>query len=274
MALAAQNTTTPVSGSTTTFTTLSGSTITGTYGDNGNLSTVVRTYNTSFNVTGPNWVNDKVNGSFTRTVNYDSDGTLINQIDETKYRNSTNYEFTRTTITSYYSDGNTVYDNYTFQKRDGTIVQSMDMYYNEGDKFKLYYSRATDKMYWVNVSDDYRVMGSWSCRDDFVAGTNDEGQPRASLPNGNYTSSALDPGKKYGDAYGLFKILTGDPRARIIHGGGTGSKPNSYVLNQSWVKTQGCLRMKNGDGMMLSWMMISNGNSMGLHVGDSFLSTM
>ncbi len=110
-------------------------------------------------------------------------------------------------------------------------------------------------------------------KDDFFQ---NEEKTRASLPNGDYTCWALDSGQDYGKAYGLFKIITGDPRARIIHGGGSNEKviPDPFALNQGWLGTFGCLRMQNGDGMMLSWMMISNGNSMQLHVGDSFRSTM
>lgn len=54
------------------------------------------------------------------------------------------------------------------------------------------------------------------------------------------------PTGKLGTAYGTAKVLTGDPRARWIHGGGS-SLPDPYAPQQGWRPTRGCTRGQSGD---------------------------
>ena len=104
------------------------------------------------------------------------------------------------------------------------------------------------------MDENYNVIGDWECRDDFVPGYNEAGDPRGSLPDGVYTNvSAEVTNGAYGAAYGTFYITTHDPRARDIHGGGSGL-PNPFAGRQGWVPTYGCLRMQNIDGEELSRM--------------------
>ena len=132
---------------------------------------------------------------------------------------------------------------------------------------KLVYNREIQAI--VVMGDDKTVAALYECHDDFIAGENDEGQPRASLPDGNYTVSAEEPGQSAADAngpaYGTFYIKTGDPRGRDIHGGGSGlSAP--FAPRQGWVPTHGCLRMQNIDGEELSRQIIDAGNAIELEV--------
>lgn len=135
---------------------------------------------------------------------------------------------------------------------------------------KLVFNRETQTI--VAVADDGTVIASYECRDDFWAGENDEGQPRASLPDGDYTASAEQPGQSAaeanGPAYGTFYVKTGDPRGRDIHGGGSGL-PDPFAPRQGWTPTLGCLRMQNEDGEDLSRRIIDNGNAIRLEVRTS-----
>ncbi len=89
---------------------------------------------------------------------------------------------------------------------------------------------------------------------------------RGSLPNGVYTGVTAEvTDGAYGPAYGNFYITTRDPRARDIHGGGSGL-PDPYADYQGWIPTYGCLRMQNADGVVLSRMIIDSGNSVVLTV--------
>lgn len=116
------------------------------------------------------------------------------------------------------------------------------------------------------MDENYNVIGDWECRDDFVRGYNEAGDPRGSLPDGVYTNvSAEVTNGAYGAAYGTFYITTHDPRARDIHGGGSGL-PNPFAGRQGWVPTYGCLRMQNIDGEELSRMIIAAGNNVVLTV--------
>lgn len=100
----------------------------------------------------------------------------------------------------------------------------------------------------------------YECRSAFVEGYNESGQPRATLPVGEYTAVAEEPPTDYGPAYGSFYINTGDYRARDIHGGGSGLN-DPYEDYQGWIPTYGCLRMQNADGQQLSRLMIADGNN-------------
>lgn len=118
--------------------------------------------------------------------------------------------------------------------------------------------------------DDYTAT-PFECRDDFVSGENEEGQPRESLPNGDYFVEAEEygprAGRANGPAYGTFYIKTGDPRGRDIHGGGSGLQ-NPFAPRQGWVPTYGCLRMQNKDGEKLSKFIIDAGNAVLLEVRE------
>ena len=132
---------------------------------------------------------------------------------------------------------------------------------------KLVFNREIQAI--VVVGDDETVAALYDCHDDFVAGKNDEEQPRASLPDGKYIVSAEEPGQSAADAngpaYGTFYIKTADPRGRDIHGGGSGL-PNPFAPRQGWVPTYGCLRMQNVDGEELSRRIIDAGNAVELEV--------
>ena len=59
------------------------------------------------------------------------------------------------------------------------------------------------------MDENYNVIGDWECRDDFVPGYNEAGDPRGSLPDGVYTNvSAEVTNGAYGAAYGTFYITT------------------------------------------------------------------
>ena len=132
---------------------------------------------------------------------------------------------------------------------------------------KLVYNRELQAI--VVMGDDKTVAAFYECHDDFIAGKNDEGLPRDSLPDGNYTVSAEEPGQSAADAngpaYGTFYIRTGDARGRDIHGGGSGL-PDPFAPRQGWVPTHGCLRMQNIDGEELSRQIIDAGNEVELEV--------
>jgi RHS repeat-associated protein len=130
----------------------------------------------------------------------------------------------------------------------------------------IYYSHNAERIYLVN--NNGAILKSWEARDNFVPGNNDKGQPRASLPNGDYIAIAKSPGVKYGKSYGTFYIDTGDLRGRDIHGGGNNKKlvPDPYASEQGWVPTFGCIRMQNENGEELSILMIMYGGIMPLHV--------
>ena len=116
------------------------------------------------------------------------------------------------------------------------------------------------------MDENYNVVGDWECRDAFVDGYNEAGDPRGSLPDGVYTGVWAEvTNGKYGPAYGNFYITSNDPRGRDIHGGGSGTA-NPYADYQGWAPTFGCLRMQNADGVELSQMMIDSGNSVTLTV--------
>lgn len=115
------------------------------------------------------------------------------------------------------------------------------------------------------MDDRGRVIKSYECRRDFVPGYNDQWQPRAALPKGNYYCSA-EIGD-FGVPYGPFYIRTGDHRSRDIHGGGSGLT-NPYADRQGWVPTLGCARMQNVDGIEVANWIIDNGNNMLLEVVD------
>ena len=132
---------------------------------------------------------------------------------------------------------------------------------------KLVYNREIQAI--VVMDENGSVNGLYECHDDFVTGENDEGQPRASLPDGKYIVSADEPGQSTADAngpaYGTFYIKTGDPRGRDIHGGGSGLT-DPFAPRQGWVPTHGCLRMQNVDGEELSRQIIDAGNEVELEV--------
>ena len=128
---------------------------------------------------------------------------------------------------------------------------------------KIVYRRSEQT---IIAEHDDGTATPFECRDDFWAGVNDEGQPRESLPNGNYIVSAEEPGgRDNGPAYGTFYIETHDGRERDIHGGGSGV-PDPFAPRQGWTPTLGCLRMQNEDGEALSRMIIDAGNAVPLEV--------
>jgi len=133
---------------------------------------------------------------------------------------------------------------------------------------KVVYTRNDQTIVFKNDDGIYRAF---ECRDDFVPGENEEGQPHESLPNGDYFVEAEEYGRRAGNAngpaYGTFYIKTGDPRGRDIHGGGSGLT-NPFAPRQGWVPTYGCLRMQNEEGKKLSQLIIDSGNAVLLEVRD------
>lgn len=133
---------------------------------------------------------------------------------------------------------------------------------------KLQYDRNQQSL--IAYSDENKFMGEWECRDAFVPGYNEEGEPHESLPDGEYPNTWAedkDTASQNGPAYGTFYIHTGDPRGRDIHGGGSGCD-YPYDPRQGWCPTYGCLRMQNEDGEQLSDLMIEAGNNVPLEVID------
>ena len=129
---------------------------------------------------------------------------------------------------------------------------------------EIQFQRSKQRMY--AMDEICNVVGEWECRDDFVPGYNAEGDPRGSIPNGVYVGVWAEvTNGAYGPAYGNFYITSNDPRGRDIHGGGSGTA-DPYADRQGWVPTWGCLRMQNIDGVELSQMIISSGNSVTLTV--------
>lgn len=121
---------------------------------------------------------------------------------------------------------------------------------------EIQFQRADQMIY--AMDEKYEVIGEWECRDDFIEGYNEYGQPRESLPNGTYENIKAEiTDGCYGPAYGTFYITTGDYRGRDIHGGGSGLD-DPYDSYQGWVPTYGCLRMQNADGEELAQMIIDN----------------
>ena len=104
------------------------------------------------------------------------------------------------------------------------------------------------------MDEDYKVVGQWECRDEFVHGYNSDGDPRGSLPNGLYTHVHAE-------------VTNG--AGRDIHGGGSGL-PDPYADYQGWVPTYGCLRMQNADDVELSRMIIESGNDVELTVVEGY----
>lgn len=130
---------------------------------------------------------------------------------------------------------------------------------------QMQFQRDKQRMYLLD--DKGQVVKNWECRSAFFAGYNDNGEPRATLPNGDYWCWAEITNGKYGASYGNFYITTGDPRARDIHGGGA-NLADPFADYQGWLPTYGCLRMQNADGVELSKIIIDNGNNMLLEVVD------
>lgn len=129
---------------------------------------------------------------------------------------------------------------------------------------EIQFQRSKQMMF--GMDEQYQVIGQWPCKDDFVPGYNATGDPRGSLPNGVYTGVTAEvTNGAYGPAYGNFYITTHDPRARDVHGGGSGL-PDPYADYQGWIPTYGCLRMQNADGVELSKMIIEGGNNVVLTV--------
>ena len=123
---------------------------------------------------------------------------------------------------------------------------------------EIQFQRSRQTIY--AMDENYEVIKSWPCHDDFFAGYNDEGEPRESLPDGTYPDVSAEITTAYGPGYGTFYITTGDPRGRDIHGGGS-DLDDPFAPYQGWEGTYGCLRMQNADGEELSQMIIDAGNS-------------
>lgn len=128
----------------------------------------------------------------------------------------------------------------------------------------LRYSRTDQRIY---VFENDAIVDSFECRNEFFPGENSEGQPRASLPVGNYTVTAEEPPAEDSDEFGTFYISTGDSRGRDIHGGGSGLDAPK-APRQGWYPTLGCLRMQNEDGEALSRLIIDAGNDVPLEVSE------
>jgi RHS repeat-associated protein len=132
--------------------------------------------------------------------------------------------------------------------------------------YAMLFSHADQKMYWLN--DDGSVNMSWTCKDAVMPG-------HTRISDGTYNNCyAEKPGVSYelhttdskGNPItyyeGTFRIQTGSPDDKIIHGGGTSSEvpdPNA-PYQVKLIPTYGCLRMYNADGEDLSNLMRSNGN--------------
>lgn len=129
---------------------------------------------------------------------------------------------------------------------------------------KLIYSRQDQRIY-ANL--DNGEIVSFECHNDFEEGYNENGEPRESLPIGEYVCNAETPGEDYGKSYGTFYIYTGDSRGRDIHGGGS-ILDDPYAPYQGWLCTYGCLRMQNADGQELSRLIIAAGNGIPLTVQE------
>jgi hypothetical protein len=129
---------------------------------------------------------------------------------------------------------------------------------------KLVYSRNNDIItYYRDDGSNY----SYECHHDFEEGLNENEEPRATLPNGEYTATAEEYPAENSKAYGRTYIDTGDSRGRVVHGGGSGCE-DPFAPKQGWVPTYGCLRMQNIDGEELSRLIIEDGNGVPFTVGD------
>jgi len=128
---------------------------------------------------------------------------------------------------------------------------------------RLVYSRADQRLYYIHATG----YTSFECRNDIWPGVNEQGQPHESLPCGDYACTAEEYPAENAPAYGRTYIETGDPRGRVIHGGGS-DLPDSFAPRQGWEATYGCLRLQNEDGETLSRWMIEDGNAVPLTVQD------
>jgi len=130
---------------------------------------------------------------------------------------------------------------------------------------RLVYSRADQRLYFIEA--DGKHYFSIECRDAFWPGYNDQGQPRASLPNGDYMCEAEPYPAENNAAYGTCYISDNDSRGRVIHGGGSGLD-DPLADEQGWYQTLGCLRVQNGPGRVLSEAIIEAGNAVPLTVQE------
>ena len=120
------------------------------------------------------------------------------------------------------------------------------------------FQRSKQKMF--AMDEGWHVFKEWECRSAFVPGKNALGQPRETLPNGNYYNIMAEITSIYGASFGTFYISTGDKRARDIHGGGAGLV-DPWAKRQGWVPTYGCLRMQNDDGEELARLILEAQNA-------------
>ena len=97
---------------------------------------------------------------------------------------------------------------------------------------QMQFMRSKQRIYVLNQQG--QVVKDYECRDDFERGHNENGEPRASLPNGNYW--CYGELERFGPAYGTAYITTGDHRGRDIHGGGS-SCADPYAPRQGWRMT-------------------------------------
>lgn len=132
---------------------------------------------------------------------------------------------------------------------------------------EIQYQRSKQRIYAMDKdhNGNYRDVAEYECRDAFWAGYNENGEERASLPNGTYEHVFAEITSEYGPAYGNAYITTGDYRGRDIHGGGTGLD-DPFADYQGWAPTLGCLRMQNCEIVELSAMIIESGNDVVLTV--------
>lgn len=129
---------------------------------------------------------------------------------------------------------------------------------------KLIYRRNNRQI--TFIADDGSET-AFEARYAFFSGRNEAGEPHETLPDGIYTCVAEEPPAEDSDAYGTFYIDTGDPRGRVIHGGGSGLD-DPKAPRQGWYPTLGCIRCQNEDGEKLSRLIIDAGNSVSLTVID------
>lgn len=134
---------------------------------------------------------------------------------------------------------------------------------------RLVYSRMDQRLYAVSGDGTFTSI---ECRDAFFSGYNEAGEPHESLPDGEYVCTAEPYPAEDDDAYGTVYIDTGDPRGRVIHGGGS-ALPNPKADEQGWYPTLGCLRVQNGPGRVISEMIIEHGNAVPLTVQEESYET-
>ena len=68
---------------------------------------------------------------------------------------------------------------------------------------EIQFQRSRQTIY--AMDEDYEVIKSWPCHDDFFAGYNSEGEPRESLPDGTYPDVSAEITTAYGP--GLRDVL-------------------------------------------------------------------